>query len=131
MVLRSTFLFASGKISVTGTYDYSNSNTVTNTTSETWTVPSEYVIVKPGQTIRVEWLVTMGKATGTSNLDVRLEGAIPFALDENGVRIGRHMRNTFNDYDRFTKLGIISKIPDAFTPAERNLYIIREGNSVD
>lgn len=125
-------LFASGKISVTGTYDYSNSNTVTNTTSETWTVPSEDVIVEPGQTVRVEWLVTVGKAIGTTSLDFRLQGIVPYWHNsKENKRYGYYMGSALSVYDTLINLFPSESETGKFNSAERKKWKRVDAKTVD
>lgn len=79
------FPFVSGSMSMQVHYDFGHNKAVTSTVEKVWEVPSETVLVPAGKTYELEWVLKMGKASGTTDLDSMVSAEIPFKkLDSDG-----------------------------------------------
>lgn len=72
------FPLLSGSMSMVVKYDFSHTNAETTSTTKEWNVPSQDIEVPAGKTFQVEWLLKTGVATGTSDLNSKITGLIPY-----------------------------------------------------
>lgn len=105
------FPFISGSQSLTAKYDYGHSSSVTTKTTQKWSVPSQHITVPAGKTYKVNWTLETGKATGTTNLDVKVSGSIPYKFGANNyMPIGQAI-NEQNEIERDQSRVIFSWAP--------------------
>lgn len=88
-------------IGMTVRFNFSTTQSQTNTQTVTWGVPSQNIPVKPHHKIRVTWLLKNLIATGTANMRDRYSGYIPFRVwsdehsyRESGYALGATIDNT-------------------------------------
>ncbi|WP_338350390.1 ETX/MTX2 family pore-forming toxin [Enterococcus faecalis] len=72
------FPFVSGSMSMEVRYDFGHTNAVTSSVEKNWEVPSQQLLVPAGHTYQLEWVLKMGKASGTADLDSKVSAEIPF-----------------------------------------------------
>lgn len=72
------FPFVSGSMSMEVRYDFGHTNAVTSSVEKNWEVPSQSLIVPAGHTYQLEWVLKMGKASGTADLDSKVSAEVPF-----------------------------------------------------
>ncbi|MCT3091803.1 hypothetical protein EFN92_03805 [Lactococcus lactis] len=105
------FPFVSGTQSVTAKYDYGHSSSVTTKTTKKWSVPSQSITLPAGKTYKVNWTLETGKATGTTNLDVKVSGSIPYKFGSNNYMAIGQAINEQNEIERDQSRGIFSWAP--------------------
>lgn len=72
--------FAKNTTTVTASYNYGHTDTQNDTTSVEYDIPSQSIPVKPGHTVKVDNVMTLGKATGTLNINGQMSGTSPFCM---------------------------------------------------
>ncbi|WP_430601686.1 hypothetical protein IGJ02_001652 [Enterococcus sp. DIV0724b] len=76
------FPFVSGSISMDVRYDFGHSNSVVSSVEKRWSVPAQTLLVPAGHTYKLQWMLTFGQATGTTNASNKVSAHIPYALKE-------------------------------------------------
>lgn len=99
--------FVKDKTTVSAKYDYSKANTVTNATTVTYNIPSQTIPVKPGHTVVVDYVMTLGKATGNLNINGQITGNSPLRVpgNSNGKYTDREFTNVGDAVKRFSYAG--------------------------
>lgn len=72
--------FAKEKVTVSAKYDYSKTDTQTTSETIEYKIPSQEISVKPGHTVQVSTIMTLGSATGDLNINATLIGNSPYCL---------------------------------------------------
>ncbi|MDU0320654.1 MULTISPECIES: ETX/MTX2 family pore-forming toxin [unclassified Enterococcus] len=72
------FPFVSGSMSMEVRYDFGHTKAVTSSIEKNWEVPSQKLLVPAGHTYQLEWVLKMGTASGTTDLDSMVSAEIPF-----------------------------------------------------
>ncbi|HCQ8731931.1 ETX/MTX2 family pore-forming toxin [Enterococcus faecalis] len=94
-----SFPIAKGSLSMTVKYDFSNTNEVSSSETRKWTVPSQQIVVPAGRHYKVNWVLTTGVATGTTDLTSKVKAMVPFKRvsgSRDGLSVGDAI-NTQND----------------------------------
>ncbi|TPR56922.1 ETX/MTX2 family pore-forming toxin [Enterococcus sp. OL5] len=96
------FPFVSGSMSLNVKYDFSYNKSVESTETKQWVVPSQNITVPAGHKYRVDWILNIGVARGTTDLTSYVKATIPFKMNSNnGTRYGLTLRDSIRNYDRF------------------------------
>lgn len=66
--------FVKDKMTVKADYNFSHAGTQSDSTTITRTIPSQTIPVKPGHTVVVDYVMSLGTATGNLNLNANLTG---------------------------------------------------------
>lgn len=98
------FPFVSGSISMEVRYDFSHTREVASNVEKKWTVPSQTISVPAGKKYKVEWVLKMGTARGTTDLTSRVSGIVPFKKIPGGVIYGYSLGNAINEQVRLTNI---------------------------
>lgn len=69
---------AQGSMSFSVAYNFSHTNTVSTDETYKWNVPSQSIKVPAGRKYSVNWILNKGVATGTSTLQSKVKGEIPY-----------------------------------------------------
>ncbi|WP_338350395.1 ETX/MTX2 family pore-forming toxin [Enterococcus faecalis] len=77
------FPFVSGSMSMTAKYDFNSTKDIVSTVTKKWIVPSQSIKVPAGKTYRVKWLLNIGTATGTTDLQCLVNGIVPLCRKQN------------------------------------------------
>lgn len=72
------FPFVSGSMSMEVRYDFGHTDAVTSSVEKNWEVPSQELLVPAGHTYRLEWVLKIGKASGTTDLGSKVSAEIPY-----------------------------------------------------
>jgi hypothetical protein len=85
-------------------FNFSTTESQTKSSSVTWGVPSQNIVVKPHHKIRVTWILKNIIASGTADMRHRYNGFIPYQiLDHNhGTRNGYALGAVVDDTSLFT-----------------------------
>lgn len=75
-------------MTVSANYNFSKSDTQTDTHTVSYKIPSQSIPVKPGHTVVVDYVMTLGKATGNLNINANLTGNSPIEPPLNGIKYG-------------------------------------------
>lgn len=92
--------FVKDNMTVKGDYNFSHSGTQTDSQTITRTLPSQSIPVKPGHTVVVDYVMSLGTATGNLNLNANLTGTSVSQLPK------IMNANKYVDSD-FTKMGVL------------------------
>ncbi|MGX6402504.1 ETX/MTX2 family pore-forming toxin [Lactiplantibacillus plantarum] len=72
--------FAKNTTTVTASYNYGHTDAQSNNTSVEYDIPSQSIPVKPGHTVAVDYVMTLGKASGSLNINGQMSGTSPFFM---------------------------------------------------
>lgn len=72
--------FAKNTTTVTASYNYGHTDAQSNNTSVEYDIPSQSIPVKPGHTVEVDYVMTLGKASGSLNINGQMTGTSPFFM---------------------------------------------------
>lgn len=72
--------FAKNTTTISFKFNYSHTDTQNNTTTVEYDIPSQSIPVKPGHTVQVENVMTLGKATGSLNINGQMSGTSPYCM---------------------------------------------------
>ncbi|HGC5945335.1 ETX/MTX2 family pore-forming toxin [Enterococcus faecalis] len=81
------FPFVSGSMSMTAKYDFNSTKDIISTVTKKWIVPSQSIKVPAGKTYRVKWLLNIGTATGTTDLQCLVNGIVPLYWKQNTTNV--------------------------------------------
>ncbi|MBO0440994.1 ETX/MTX2 family pore-forming toxin [Candidatus Enterococcus ikei] len=77
-----TFPFASGSMSMNVNYNFGKTDEVTTTSSKTWIIPSQTVLVPAGCTYQLVWVLNVGTVSGTSGYGYKVTAQVPFKMHD-------------------------------------------------
>lgn len=84
------FPIASGSMSMTVKYDFNTTKDVTSSTTKKWAIPSQSIDTLAGHKYRVDWLLSVGTASGTTKLQTLVKAVVPYEkLRNNGNYAGK------------------------------------------
>lgn len=103
--------FAKNTTTVTASYNYSHSDVQSETTTQEYDIPSQSIPVKPGHTVQVDYVMTLGQSSGSLNINGEMTGTSPYFMKYDG---GSYVPDGFsglgyltsdtnqNSYDKFS-----------------------------
>lgn len=86
---------------VSAEYTFTNSNSKTQTSLKSWTVPGQPIKVKAGHKVVANWVFYTGKATGTVKLQEKISAMIPYKKTATGNRTGHGLGDVVGDTNIF------------------------------
>lgn len=98
------FPFVSGSISMDVRYDFGHSNSVVSTVEKSWSVPAQTLLVPAGHTYKLQWLLTVGKASGTTNASNKVSAHIPYALKDNVITATYPIGDAIDEQERLVNI---------------------------
>lgn len=100
-----TFPFVSGSMSMEVRYDFSTTNQVESTTEKKWIVPSQNIVVPAGHKYILNWILNVGVAKGTADLNTHVSADIPYKKklsDDSVITMG--FGDAMSEQERLVKL---------------------------